>query len=114
MSASELRSSELWWHEPPWLIQNEGSWPKALDFSKEIDIEQIGIYELRKETMVNSTTIESPPDNNLIKRYSSFDTLIITTARCLRFVNNSKINISERKKDYLNTTENCEMLQKCW
>ncbi|GFU19104.1 integrase catalytic domain-containing protein [Trichonephila clavipes] len=53
--------------------------------------------------MVNSTTIESPPDNNLIKRYSSFDTLIITTAWCLRFVNNSKINISE--KDYLNTTE---------
>ncbi|GFW72420.1 integrase catalytic domain-containing protein [Trichonephila clavipes] len=55
--------------------------------------------------MVNSTTIESPPDNNLIKRCSSFDTLIITTAWCLRFVNNSKINISERKKDYLNTTE---------
>ncbi|GFW74375.1 uncharacterized protein TNCV_2412741 [Trichonephila clavipes] len=105
MSASELRSSELWWHGPPWLIQNESSWPKALDFSKEIDIEQIGKYELRKETMVNSTTIESPPDNNLIKRYSSFDTLIITTAWCLRFVNNSKINISERKKDYLNTTE---------
>ncbi|GFT91480.1 integrase catalytic domain-containing protein [Trichonephila clavipes] len=105
MSASELRSSELWWHGPPWLIQNESSWPKALDFSKEIDIEQIGKYELRKETMVNSTTIESPPDNNLIKRYSSFDTLIITTARCLRFVNNSKINISERKKDYLNTME---------
>ncbi|GFS67935.1 uncharacterized protein TNCV_1361861 [Trichonephila clavipes] len=95
MSASELRSSELWWHGPPWLIQNESSWPKALDFSKEIDIEQIGKYELRKETMVNSTTIESPPDNNLIKRYSSFDTLIITTAWCLRFVNNSKINISE-------------------
>ncbi|GFT83347.1 uncharacterized protein TNCV_1555611 [Trichonephila clavipes] len=105
MSASELRSSELWWHGPPWLIQNESSWPKALDFSKEVDIEQIGKYELRKETMVNSTTIESPPDNNLIKRYSSFDTLIITTAWCLRFVNNSKINISERKKDYLNTTE---------
>ncbi|GFS65861.1 uncharacterized protein TNCV_390871 [Trichonephila clavipes] len=105
MSASELRSSELWWHGFPWLIQNENSWPKALDFSKEIDIEQIGKYELRKETMVNSTTIESPPDNNLIKRYSSFDTLIITTAWCLRFVNNSKINISERKKDYLNTTE---------
>ncbi|GFU98212.1 uncharacterized protein TNCV_3122551 [Trichonephila clavipes] len=42
MSASELRSSELWWHGPPWLIQNESSWPKALDFSKEIDIEQIG------------------------------------------------------------------------
>ncbi|GFW74357.1 uncharacterized protein TNCV_2412561 [Trichonephila clavipes] len=105
MSASELRSSELWWHGPPWLIQNESSRPKALDFSKEIDIEQIGKYELRKETMVNSTTIESPPDNNLIKRYSLFDTLIITTAWCLRFVNNSKINISERKKDYLNTTE---------
>ncbi|GFY18346.1 uncharacterized protein TNCV_2047521 [Trichonephila clavipes] len=60
------------------LLENESSWPKALDFSKEIDIEQIGKYELRKETM---------------------------TEWCLRFVNNSKINISERKKDYLNTTE---------
>ncbi|GFV21971.1 integrase catalytic domain-containing protein [Trichonephila clavipes] len=58
MSASELRSSELWWHGPPWLIQNESSWPKALDFSKEIDIEQIGKYELRKETMDYLNTTE--------------------------------------------------------
>ncbi|GFS89345.1 uncharacterized protein TNCV_3400091 [Trichonephila clavipes] len=59
MSASELRSSELWWHGPPWLIQNESSWPKALDFSKEIDIEQIGKYELRKETMATHFEVVS-------------------------------------------------------
>ncbi|GFR20466.1 hypothetical protein TNCT_21871 [Trichonephila clavata] len=51
-----------------------------MDLSKEIDVEQIEKYELRKVAMVNSTIVESPPENNLFERHSSFDKLIIITA----------------------------------
>ncbi|XP_055924888.1 uncharacterized protein LOC129956901 [Argiope bruennichi] len=105
MSAAELRDSDFWWHGPDWLAQNEHSWPKSLELSKQLNIENIENYELCKGAILTSTVVECPSENDLIIKYSSFDKLVRITAWCLRFINNCKINISNRKEDYLSAIE---------
>lgn len=75
ISTAELSTTDLWWHGPTWL-SNEDNWPEANNNDNDIQISEL------KTTVTMAVTHDINP---LLRRYSSFLKLKRVVAYCLRF-----------------------------
>ncbi|XP_003369727.1 conserved hypothetical protein [Trichinella spiralis] len=85
----------LWWHGPPWLMQDRENWPTEpvarMDDNEHLTTEQ-------KTVKVLASQIDGFGVEQVINptRYSRYETLIRVTAYCLRFARNCQNPVSER------------------
>jgi len=94
-----LSSSSVWWHGPLWLQGENECWPISCILPTEIP-------EARKIKLVLTAVQEVK--NSMLESHSKWLPLIRTTAWILRFVQNSKIAISNEKlriKGHLTVSE---------
>jgi len=73
----QIINNELWWEGPHWLNDNSDKWPKS-----KINL-NIGTIPEAKEKIV---LLINPIDENLIKKYSSWNKLLRVFSYCLGFI----------------------------
>ncbi|KRZ47836.1 hypothetical protein T02_819, partial [Trichinella nativa] len=94
-SLGTLINTALWWHGPPWLMQDRENWPTEpvarIEDDKHLTVEQ-------KTVKVLASQIDGCGVEQVINptRYSRYETLIRVTAYCLRFARNCQNPVSER------------------
>lgn len=81
----QIINNELWWEGPHWLTDNSDKWPKS-----KINL-NIGTIPEAKEKIV---LLINPIEENLIKKYSSWNKLLRVFSYCLRFI---KIRVKKLK-----------------
>ncbi len=77
LDAEELKSHELWWHGPKWLLLSKANWPR----NPNVKIPEDEMEFKGKRVMV---TRSDQFQSNLMKRFSSFQWLARVTARIRR------------------------------
>jgi len=90
-TTGKLAKSELWWHGPSWMSQDEEQWPQqdtnvTLTLTENVpDKKQVKVatFISTNENLQNDTL------TRLIERYSSFIKLTRVLALCLRFYHNT-------------------------
>ena len=93
---SKLKDEELWWKGPPWLTQEESSWPTSQAITSTSESQE----EMKKTSTVmivdvqDSASVAKVVD---IERHGTLRKLLRVTAWVLRFVQNSKPRCAKRK-----------------
>ncbi|KAJ8051026.1 hypothetical protein HOLleu_04443 [Holothuria leucospilota] len=116
VSARELTSKEFWWSGPSYLKQEETNWPKN-------KVEKGSQEKNKKNSSISVTmvtvSLAAPEKSDEITiwrldplRYSSWSNLTRIHAWVLRFLNNCRLAIAERRKgeltpEELQESENC-------
>lgn len=101
ISPSELKTSNLWWHGPNWIV--DGLSPKNTPV---ISLEELP--EIKSQYIVNTVTVKTNnfgEDNTIFLKYSSFNKLIAITALCLRFIRNCKVKKLDRTTGLIDINE---------
>ncbi|KRY15723.1 hypothetical protein T12_4546, partial [Trichinella patagoniensis] len=94
-SLGTLINTALWWHGPPWLMQDRENWPTEpvarIDDNEHLTAEQ-------KTVKVLASQIDGCGVEQVINptRYCRYETLIRVTDYCLRFARNCQNPVSER------------------
>ncbi|XP_012542665.2 uncharacterized protein LOC105840305 [Monomorium pharaonis] len=96
MSLSKLATSQLWWNGPPWLGLGSNHWPIT-------DNTCIPVPSELKESKIACITIKS--DWDVFNRFSSYLKLLKVMAYCLRFIDNIRKGVSERRFGSLSVDE---------
>lgn len=107
ISVSELKRSDLWWHGPPWLREDESNWPRKLETSEKFEhVDRNEGLEVRAVSTLSTTTSDKNHDiTNFINRYSSFSKLSRITAYLIRFRENCKLEKDARVTGSLSSVE---------
>lgn len=85
---NELRTHDLWWNGPSFLLQTEENWPRR----PKSDPNRI-LPDMKKLKAVNQLNLEEEDDyRKILHRFSSLHTLLHVTAYCLRWVNYRRNN----------------------
>ena len=95
-TATKLKENSIWWDGPPWLSQDENSWP-TLELVNQRTPEST---EEEKRTVTALTVMGEPHIINIvnISYSSSFEKLVQITAWTIRFVNNLKASKAKKTK----------------
>ena len=94
--ASKLKDEELWWKGPPWLTQEESSWPTSQVVTSTPESQE----EMKKTSTVmivdvqDSASVAKVVDS---ARHGTLTKLLRVTALMLLFVQNSKPRCAKRK-----------------
>ena len=88
VSPKDLIDTQLWWHGPEWLSQSPETWPARTDWRRK----NHDLPELKVVVM----TI-GPPEDNIIKRFSSYTRLLRVVTWCFRFYFNLRRSAEEKQ-----------------
>jgi hypothetical protein len=105
ITPSELINHPLWWSGPPWLIADSSLPPYPTPNVKN----QVVSCEAKAATCLTSQSSEGLM-NNLVKKYSSMDTLLRVTAYVQRFIYNCRQTPTKRRFGPLTSQEYQEAL----
>lgn len=95
-SIKNLKNNSLWWHGPPFLLQDVSCWP--------LTFEQAQVLDCPNE-MITNVSVTKSLDLNIFDKYSSFSKLIRIVSYCRRFLNQQvKGPLTPAE---LKTTEHC-------
>ncbi|CAL1288082.1 unnamed protein product, partial [Larinioides sclopetarius] len=104
LAVTELKNSDLWWQGPPWLKQDESTWPKNLVPSKHLECENQETLEIKAIASLNTNVLDEDQGfDSFVSKYSSFSKLVRITAYLIRFINNCRK--VDRKGSYLTAIE---------
>ena len=94
-TASELKSSKLWWEGPEWLRKDESEWPKKFVLEDSVEVKT----ERKKAFVFTVVTDEAAKIGNVIdiERFSSLGKLLRVTAWVKRFITNLKQKREKRE-----------------
>ena len=89
VSASFLKSSNLWWEGPIWLSGSESEWPT---FSPQADTADIETERRKNATLMLTTNTVREGVSSIVEidRHGTLGKLLRVTAYVLRFINNLK------------------------
>ncbi|XP_077560569.1 uncharacterized protein LOC144175361 [Haemaphysalis longicornis] len=107
MTAASLKSSDMWWHGPSWIRQQEEVWPseeRPSGFTPEE-------LETKKEVNVATTTCEEQPDLLKLTRFSSATKVNRVTGWVMRFLHNLR---SKEKTSGPLTAAEIERAEEYW
>jgi hypothetical protein len=96
MDPIQLKSSDLWFHGPPFLSKNSSEWTNS-HVNNDISLPEIATINL-------TSSCFKPSEFALFKKFSSFKKLRRVMAYCLRFINNLKKN-QIKETDMLTSSE---------
>lgn len=82
-----LKCTDIWWHGPPFLLQDESCWPLLRSDKSESEL-----IELKPVTKVHTLVMH----NDIFTRFSCFNKLKRIVAYCLRFLANTHLPILSR------------------
>lgn len=105
---SQIISNTLWWHGPPFLKEDNSSWPKS-NLILHLDVEN-------SKTNFSSLPARIDPQNYLHEqmcKYSTFTKLTNVFAYVLRFIHNSRHSGSQRKSGCLSVEERNQSIHTC-
>lgn len=98
-SLNKLATAQLWWKGPPWL---ESAHVPSTNNSHIPDIPEL------RDNKIACVSIKS--DLDLFNRFSSYIKLLRVTAYCLRFLNNTRVNLKQKRIGSLSVEELNEAL----
>ncbi|GBN57431.1 hypothetical protein AVEN_10590-1 [Araneus ventricosus] len=88
ISVNELKDSELWRHEPPWLRQNEQFWPKIE--KPNVNNQDLELKSKFRDISQNEVILENRGKLLNIDKFSSYLKLLRVTAFVFRFIHNTR------------------------
>ncbi|XP_072392156.1 uncharacterized protein [Diabrotica undecimpunctata] len=97
MEPKLLKDSSLWWNGPKWLMEDKEKWPY-------FNINDLSTLEVPDKRPVKFSLIVTTL-YTIWDRFSSLNKLQKTTAYILRFINNCRLPIGERKWGILTVDE---------
>ncbi|GBM78178.1 hypothetical protein AVEN_161850-1 [Araneus ventricosus] len=95
ISVKELKDSELWWHGPPWLRQNEQFWPKIE--KPNVNNQDLELKSKFRDISQNEVILENRGKLLNIDKFSSYLKLLRVTAFVFRFIYNTR-NTSKKRR----------------
>lgn len=93
----DFLTATLWHQGPPWLRQEEDTWPQ-------LELKPITVPETKKGDKSKAFTLTNN-DTHFLSRFSSISTLIRVIAYCYRFVHNAKTKGTHKLTDLLSNDE---------
>lgn len=95
VSPEQLTKSDIWWHGPSWLSQDEQRWPQKIKLEPS--------KELPEKRILHSLPVTV--DQNIFDRFSTLTKLQRTIAYCLRFKTNLRTSRALRSTGNLTVEE---------
>lgn len=98
-TTKQLINHPIWWHGPPWLRQEEQTWPKTVIDTANFNVLDDEEASEMKKNYVHTISIKF--SSNIISSHSNLHRLQRHMAWCLRFINNASIKRRSRESSTL-------------
>nr|CAI5848380.1 unnamed protein product [Callosobruchus analis] len=79
MDINKAHSCTLWWYGPPWLIQDQASWPRST-------VQEEPLPDRRK---ISTSLVSRHIDPTILQKYSTLYKLQKVVSYCMRFIQNT-------------------------